>query len=105
MRAAHDFFEAQPVKDASVFVARYITHNWSDKYARQVLQRLRAAARPDTTLVVIDDIQDYLCRGGAPGAVGVPGVEKPMAPEPLLPYVETLHLYSMDMEVSACCCA
>ena len=99
---AHDFFAAQPVADAAVFVARYITHNWADTRARQVLARLRAAARPDTVLLVIDDIQDHLCRARGGAAADVPGAAKPTAPAPLLPHVETAasHLYSMDMGVS-----
>lgn len=89
------------MKDAAVFVTRYTTHNWSDKYAMKYLSRLREAARPDTRLIIIDDIQDYLSRGLAT-ADAIPGAVKDAAPEPLLPYPETAtsHAYSMDLMAS-----
>ncbi|KIP04592.1 hypothetical protein PHLGIDRAFT_120581 [Phlebiopsis gigantea 11061_1 CR5-6] len=95
---AHDFFEEQPIKDAAVFVTRYTTHNWSDKYAKKYLTRLRDVSLPDTKLIVIDDIQDYLCRESE-RADTIPGGAKSVAPAPLLPYPETAtsHAYSMDL--------
>lgn len=97
----HDFFEEQPVKDAAIFVTRHVTHNWPDKHVRKYLTRLREAARPDTKLVVIDEIQDYLCRNIGDVA-DIPGAAKVPAPEPLLPYPETATSfgYGMDLCVS-----
>ena len=37
---AHDFFQEQPVKDADAFFLRMILHDWSDKYATQILKSL-----------------------------------------------------------------
>ena len=79
-------------------MTRYVTHNWSDKYATTFFARLREAARPDTTLVVIDDIQDYMCRGSGDTA-DIPGAAQTPAPEPLLPYSAsaTSWAYGMDL--------
>ncbi|KAJ6607792.1 O-methyltransferase [Mycena sp. CBHHK59/15] len=44
----HDFFGAQPVTNAAVFLLRYIMHNWPDVRVIQILQRLRDAAQPST---------------------------------------------------------
>nr|GAT51470.1 predicted protein [Mycena chlorophos] len=82
---AHDFFTPQPVKDADIFLLRYITHNWQDDKVVQILQHLRNAAKPETRLVLIDDV--------VPGAARNSGSEsdsanlhiRPVAPAPLLP--------------------
>ncbi len=58
----HDFFEAQPIKNPSVFLLKNILHDWSDKYAKKILMRLRAAAGPDTRLVTRDTIIPYSCQ-------------------------------------------
>ncbi|KAF9016933.1 O-methyltransferase [Hymenopellis radicata] len=53
---AHDFFEPQPDNNATVYMMRFITHDWSNRKARQILQSVRAGARPDTRLIVIETI-------------------------------------------------
>lgn len=80
---------------------RHITHNWCDKYVRKCLTRLREAALPDTKLIIIDEVQDHLCRNIG-DVSDVPGAAKVPAPEPLLPYPETAasFVYGMDMCVS-----
>ena len=55
----HDFREAQPVKEASVFFARNIAHNWPDAYFTGILKQLRDAATPSTRLVISDRIIPY----------------------------------------------
>ncbi|EKM56175.1 uncharacterized protein PHACADRAFT_209657 [Phanerochaete carnosa HHB-10118-sp] len=102
----HDFFAEQPIKNADVFALRYVTHNWSDKYANKILSHLRDAAQPTTKLVVIDHISDYMCRDSGT-ATDIPGAAKPQAPEPLLPHADsaTGWKYSMDicmMSVANC---
>lgn len=37
---AHDFFTEQPIKDADVYFFKWIIHDWSDKYAIQILRSL-----------------------------------------------------------------
>ncbi|KAF9646504.1 O-methyltransferase [Thelephora ganbajun] len=59
---AHDFFASQPVHDADIFLLRYVLHNWSNSKAIEILKRLREAAVPrKTKVVVIDGIIKYAC--------------------------------------------
>ena len=59
---AHDFFSPQPVGGADIFLLRYILHDWSNPKAIEILKRLREAAVPGKTrLVVIDVIIQYAC--------------------------------------------
>ena len=37
---AHDFFQPQPVKEAAVYLLRWILHDWSDTYAIRILRAL-----------------------------------------------------------------
>ncbi|KAG6885985.1 hypothetical protein C0992_004742, partial [Termitomyces sp. T32_za158] len=59
--ADHDFFDPQPVANASVFILKQILHDWSDPYCARILNELRAAANPETKLVVVDSIIAYAC--------------------------------------------
>ena len=86
------------MKDADVFVLRYVTHNWADKYAGQILARLRAAAQPHTQLVVIDVVADYMSRDGG-AAADIPGAAKPQAPAPLLPYPDSAASWTYGMDI------
>jgi hypothetical protein len=59
---AHDFFSPQPIKDADVFLLRYTLHDWSNAITIRILKRLREAAVPGKTrLVVIDGLIRYAC--------------------------------------------
>ncbi|KAF8206805.1 O-methyltransferase [Mycena galopus ATCC 62051] len=76
----HDFFTAQPVKNADVFLLRHVLHNWGKEKAISILQHLRDAATPATKLVCMEKI--------VPDSVphsGIPGADRPRAPDPLLP--------------------
>lgn len=94
----HDFFAEQPVKDADVFVVRYVTHNWSDKYASRILSRLRDAAQQTTKLVIIDVVVDYMSRDTG-AATGIPGAAKAQAPAPLLPYPDSAAGWTYGMDI------
>ena len=50
---AHDFFAEQPVV-ADVYYFRWVFHNWSDKYALQILRCLRPALRHGARVVIQD---------------------------------------------------
>ena len=71
----HDFFNPQPVKDTDVFLLRYILHSWSNPKAIEILKRLREAAVPGKTrVVVIDGVLRYACavdRERMPGTAGI----------------------------------
>ncbi|KAJ6568854.1 O-methyltransferase [Mycena capillaripes] len=80
----HSFFTAQPLKNAAVFLLRWIMHDWADPFAVQILRHLREAAAPDTKLVTVDIILPYTC-SDACVTTRIPGAARPPAPEPLLP--------------------
>jgi len=81
---AHDFFEEQPVNDASVFLLRAVIHDWPDHYAKRILANLRPATIADTKLILIEHILRYTCRSEE-YSKKIPGADEPEAPEPLLP--------------------
>ncbi|KAJ6576453.1 O-methyltransferase-domain-containing protein [Mycena vulgaris] len=58
---SHDIFTPQPDNHATVFVLKNIIHNWGDSYSLKMLSHLRAAASPDTKLLVIGSILQHLC--------------------------------------------
>jgi hypothetical protein len=51
---AGDFFERVPEGD--VYVLSTILHDWDDEHATRILQTIRAAAKPDSRLLVIDSV-------------------------------------------------
>ncbi|KAF7303957.1 hypothetical protein MIND_00626400 [Mycena indigotica] len=95
---AYDFFNPQPVKDADVFMLRYIAHNWNDGLFTKILKNLRDSAKPTTKLIIIEKI---LSLASAAPATDIPGAQKPSAPAPLLPNwgVGTAEFYLYDMAV------
>lgn len=100
---AHDFFSPQPIKDADIFLLRTILHDWSDKYALQILRHLRAAATPTTRLLVLDQILSYACPDDS--LQTIPGVATSRPPAPLLPnggYAAAVGYY-IDMQMVEMC--
>jgi 6-hydroxytryprostatin B O-methyltransferase len=53
---AHNFFTEQPVKNASVYLLRFICHDYSDKYAAQILGHLAAAMGPTSRILIVDEV-------------------------------------------------
>ena len=53
---AHDFFAEQPVKGADVYLLRLVLHDWSDKYAKKILEALVPALKPGATVMVQDRV-------------------------------------------------
>lgn len=51
---AGDFFEQVPEGD--VYVLSTILHDWDDDHATRILETIRAAATPDSRLLVIDSV-------------------------------------------------
>ena len=102
----HSFFDEQPVRNADIFVVRYILHNWTDQYCVKILKRLRDAALPATKLIVLEEILEYMSRDTTTMHADLPGATNPMAPLPLLPYPEasTGLTYSGDMVVRLVSC-
>lgn len=95
----HDFFTVNPVKNADVFMAKYVIHDWSNKYSLEILKRLREAAAPHTKLVLLDKIIPYMCPLSAieesANKILVPGFLKPDVPEPIIQMSGTSHMSSV----------
>jgi hypothetical protein len=57
----------------------------SDRYCEKILKHLKDAARPDTKLIIVDNVLSYACRFPSDDADSViPGSTPKEAPEPLL---------------------
>ncbi|EIN06898.1 O-methyltransferase [Punctularia strigosozonata HHB-11173 SS5] len=98
----HDFFAAQPIKNAHVFLLRSILHDHSDKACVQILHQLREAATSETKLVIVDQVVPYA--SPVDPSKTVPGDTRPAAPPPLLPnmgvaaapvFWADLHMYTL----------
>ncbi len=93
MSTAHDFFTAQPIKNASVYFMRMILHDWPDYKALEILKALRAAAGAETKLVVFDGLAVYTCVD--PDATA----PAPPAPAPLLANLGSGMMTTADLVV------
>ncbi len=52
---AHDFYTEQTIKDADVYLFRWILHNQSDKYGVKMLQALIPALKAGARIVISDN--------------------------------------------------
>ncbi|KAH9971123.1 S-adenosyl-L-methionine-dependent methyltransferase [Lactifluus volemus] len=79
-----DFFEPQAAQkeEVSVYLLRMILHDWADKYCLTILKHLRAAAGPNTHVVVVDQPIPHAC--DEPATHDIPGAGLPVPPKPLL---------------------
>ncbi|KAJ0162812.1 6-hydroxytryprostatin B O-methyltransferase [Colletotrichum tanaceti] len=55
----HDFMQPQPAHEVGAgegiaFFCRFILHDWSDKYARTILQNLALSLRPEDRIIIND---------------------------------------------------
>lgn len=48
----HDFFTEQPVKNADVYLFRWVFHDWSDKYSIKILRALVPALKDGARIVI-----------------------------------------------------
>ncbi|TFY66484.1 hypothetical protein EVG20_g4602 [Dentipellis fragilis] len=89
---AHDFFNAQPKRDVSIFLLKQVMHDWSDEYCAKLLKRLREAANSSTKLILFESVMPYACHDptGDDGK-GVPGAVPVEAPAPLLANFGAVH--------------
>ncbi|KAF7358292.1 hypothetical protein MVEN_00878500 [Mycena venus] len=79
----HDFFTPQPVKDAAIFLLRYIIHDWTDAQAVTILKHLRESATATTQLVLLEKIIPVASTEAHCHVI--PGAQHQHAPPPLLP--------------------
>ena len=54
----HDFFEEQPIQHADIYFFRFILHNWSDKYAAKILEKLIPAMKDGSRVVIYEFLPD-----------------------------------------------
>src|SRR5690606_18048424 len=54
---AGSFFESVP-PGADAYLMKHILHDWNDTDATRILQTVRAAASPETRLVILDNLVD-----------------------------------------------
>ncbi|KAG6894493.1 hypothetical protein C0992_005905 [Termitomyces sp. T32_za158] len=97
-RYSHDFFTPQPVTDASVFILKQILHDWSDPYCARILTELRAAAMPETKLILVDSIIAYACHD--PTTESGLNSDYKEAPAPLLPNYGAANVMPYFMDLS-----
>ncbi|KAJ7592015.1 O-methyltransferase [Mycena floridula] len=66
---SQDFFEPQPDNKASVFLMKNVLHNWGESSNIKSLSLLRAAASPNTKLLISGSLIPHLCppEGGESG--------------------------------------
>ena len=50
----YDFLTPQPVKDADIYLLRWILHDWSDKYCVKILQNLAPALKRGAKILIND---------------------------------------------------
>jgi hypothetical protein len=50
----HDFFTPQPVKDADIYLYRWIFHNWDDEKSISILRNLIPALKKGAMILVND---------------------------------------------------
>lgn len=54
--APHDMFEEQPVKNADVYLLRYVLHDWGDKYCIEIIRNLIPAMKRGARIVIQDHV-------------------------------------------------
>ncbi|GLI78315.1 hypothetical protein PoHVEF18_006626 [Penicillium ochrochloron] len=54
----HDFFQPQPAeaRAADAYIMRYILHDWSDTYAKEILKNIFEVMREDSRLIIADAV-------------------------------------------------
>lgn len=53
---AHNFFQEQPIRGASIYLLRFILHDYSDKYAARILKALVPALGQHSKILLFDGI-------------------------------------------------
>lgn len=55
---AHDFFNPQPIAGASVYLFRWILHNWADPYAIKIIRNQTAVMEPGAKIIVQEQMPE-----------------------------------------------
>jgi hypothetical protein len=78
-----------------------VIHDWPDATCIQILKHLRAAANPDTELILNESLMDYACPTETIEEKDIPGAIGPVPPSPLLPNSghSRIFSYMADLQV------
>jgi len=87
---AHDFFKAQPVLDADVYLLRMILHDWPPAEATSIVANIYKALKPGARIVVMDTALPV------PGSIGVSQEAQLRARD--LTMMETFNAHERDMD-------
>lgn len=81
-----------------------ILHDWSDKYCLQILKHLRAAAGPQTQLLILENIIPHALENSTL-TKGIPGASMTLPPTPLLSNKGEANImpYIADIQVRSSC--
>jgi hypothetical protein len=60
---AQGFFKPQFRTNVDVYALCFILYDWSDDYCETILKHLRASAKPETRLLIIEQALPYACTG------------------------------------------
>ena len=52
----HDFFTEQYIKDADVYLFRWVLHDWPDDYMIKILRHLIPALKPGARIIINDNV-------------------------------------------------
>ena len=50
--APHQFFKEQPIKSADIYLFRWISHDWADKYSFEIIRNLIPALKTGSKVVI-----------------------------------------------------
>lgn len=87
---AHDFFQAQPVLDADVYLLRMILHDWPPAEATSIVTNIYKALKPGARIVVMDTALPV------PGSIGLSQEAQLRARD--LTMMETFNAHERDMD-------
>ena len=111
LRTAHDFFTPQPPREApSIYVLRFILHDWADSYAIKILKHLRATAdSTKTRLMIIERVIPYACKADDK-LLAIPGAAEDLGGVPTPPLLPNMGIvsrngYLTDIMVRVFCAA
>jgi len=79
-----------------VYFIRCIPHDWSDEDAIQILQQIRSACAPESTLIFVEHLMSFAC-STPPSIEGASLLDKPEPPKPLLNSISGKISYSLDV--------
>lgn len=50
----HDFFQAQPVANADIYIMRHICHNWSTENSAKIIRQIVPVMKPTSKILLVE---------------------------------------------------